>query len=182
MTTMQASQRLVLLATSVRSEPRGAWFEPAHTADLVQAAGRGGMHLVEVEIGALCALDADLPAGQLLSPGRPSPLPPIRRATFDALIALPGIVVPPRQLDDDAGGGRGGQPPRKPVRLTPRRRLRVGSVVLASMDVTEGWFEAEIIAIADSGALQLRWRDFPGLDEFIKSLASVAVAPAGGLR
>lgn len=168
MTMMQTAQRLVLLATDVRSEPRGAWFEPVHTADLVQAAGQDGLHLVEVEAKALHSLDADLPAGQLLAPGRPSPLPPVRRATFDALIALPGIVVPPRQLAGDPDGGRGGQPQRKPVRLTPRRRLKVGSVVLASMDVTEGWFEAEIIAIADDGELQLRWRDFPGHDEFSK--------------
>ncbi len=182
MTVMQASQRLVLLATGVHSEPRGAWFEPGHTADLVQAAGQGGMHLVEVEAGALHSLDGDLPAGQLLGPGRPSALPPIRRATFDALIALPGIVVPPRQLDSDPNGARGPKPPRKHMRLTPRRRLRVGSVVLASMDVAEGWFEAEIVAIADDGELRLRWRDFTNFAEFTKQVVCISVPPAGRLR
>ena len=185
MTSTRSSQRLVLLATGMGSEPRGAWFEPAHAADLVQAAQQGGLHLVEVDMNALRALDVTIAAGHLMSPGQPSALPPMRPATFNALVALPGIVAPPRQLDETlsqtrgrSGRGRGNGN----LLYIPRRRLKVGSIVLASVDVSEGWFEAEIIAIEPGGMLRLRWRDFHDGGEFIKAAVCVAGAPVAGLR
>ena len=180
MTSARSSQRLVLLATGVGSEPRGAWFEPAHTADLVQAAAQGGLHLVEVEARALRSLDHTVAAGHLMAPGQPSALPPMRPATFNTLVALPGIVAPPRQLEEQdlsngkrnhrgSGGGT--------LLSIPRRRLKVGSIVLASVDVTEGWFEAEIVAISAEGLLRLRWRDYHTSEDFTKPLACVASCP-----
>ena len=185
MISTRSTQRLVLLATGVGSEPRGAWFEPAHTADLVQAAGQGGLHLVEVEANALRALDYTVAAGHLMAPGQPSALPLMRAATFSVLVALPGIIAPPRQLDES------GQPPAKrtgrgggnnKLLHIPRRRLKVGSVVLASEDVDGGWFEAVVLAITVDGTLRLQWRDFQGEAEFEKTVTCVTGAPTGGLR
>ena len=185
MTSTRSSQRLVLLATGVGSEPRGAWFEPAHAADLVQAARQGGLHLIEVEAHALRSLDHTVAAGHLMAPGQPSALPPMRPATFNALVALPGIVAAPRQLEEPQprGAGRNGRARSGGTLLSiPRRRLKVGSIVLASMDVSDGWYEAVILAIAADGTLRLHWRGYPDSEEFTKPVACVAAVPVANLR
>ena len=168
---------MVLLATGVGSEPRGAWFEPAHAADLVQAAAQGGLRLVEVEAHALQSLDPTVAAGYLMAPGQPSALPPMRPATFNVLVALPGIVAPPRQLEETVASTRKRNQHNRgsgTVLSIPQRRLKLGSNVLASFDVSEGWFEAEIIALARDGLLCLRWRDYPDAEQFSRSLECVA--------
>ena len=185
MISTRSTQRLVLLATGVGSEPRGAWFEPAHAADLVQAAGQGGLHLVEVEANALRALDHTVAAGHLMAPGQPSALPLMRAATFSVLVALPGIVAPPRQLAESEPRARGRNERRQgnsKMLSIPRRRLKVGSIVLASMNVSDGWYEAVILAIAADGTLRLHWRGYPDSEEFTKPVACVAAVPVADLR
>ena len=173
--------RLVLLATGAAGEPSGAWFEPIHQADLARAAARGGLHLVTVGAGWLRTLDPAVAMGQLLGPGRPAPLPPLRRATYDALSALPGMVVQAPARSDGCLPSNGPRGPATKLQ-TSKRTLRVGSIVLASTVVEEGWFEAVIVAIQPGSELQLRWRDYPNLDPFTRPLAAVAVPPAGGVR
>ena len=167
-------QRLVLLARGVAHDPRGAWFEPVHVADLLRAAGAGGMHLVEVGAGALAQLDSGVAAGQLLGPGMPAPLPPIRRSTFDALVALPPLLRAPSQVTTQAATLRRSAPASVHV---PRQTIRVGSIVLASIAKSDGWWEAEVVAIVTTDMLRLRWRSFPGLDQFDKPAGAITVAP-----
>ena len=183
MTSARSSKRLVLLATGVGSEPRGAWFKPAHAADLVQAASQGGLRLVEVEVEAhaLQSLDPTVAAGYLMAAGRRAALPPMRPATFNVLVALPGIVAPPRQLEETVASTRKRNQHSRgsgTVLSITQRRLKLGSIVLASFDVSEDWFEAEIVAMAGDGLLRLRWRDFRELNEFTKTIACVAGTPA----
>ena len=172
-------QRLVLLARGVAHDPRGAWFEPVHVADLLRAAGAGGMHLVEVGAGALAQLDPGVAAGQLLGPGMPAPLPPIRRSTFDELVALPPLLRAPRQATTPAVTLR------RSALLSvsvPKQTIRIGSIVLASVAKGDGWWEAEVVAIVTTDMLRLRWASFPGLEPFEKSVASVVSAPGGCRR
>ncbi len=165
-------QRLVLLARGIAHDPRGAWFEPVHVADLLRAAGAGGMHLVEVGAGALAQLDPGVAAGQLLGPGMPAPLPPMRRATFDALVALPPLLRAPREVATQAATLRRSAPALVHV---PKQTIRVGSIVLASVAKSDGWWEAEVVAIAPGAVLRLRWREFPGLEQFEKPAGEVAM-------
>jgi hypothetical protein len=167
-------QRLVLLARGVGHDPRGAWFEAVHVADLLRAAGAGGMHLVEVGVGALAQLDPAVAAGQMLGPGLPAPLPPIRRTTFDALVALPPLLRAPSQVATQAATLRRSALASVQV---PKQTIRVGSIVLASVAECDGWWEAEVVTIAPGNVLRLRWRSFPGLDQFDKPAGAVTVAP-----
>ncbi len=145
---MTRGQRLVLLAKGLEGEPRAAWFEAAHAGDLVLAAGQGGQRLVEVGAAALRALDADLPVGQMMAPGQPGALPVVRRATFDALIALPPVTAAPRQVAGaSAADTPAGLAPKQVIR-TGKRSIKVGTIVLASVAADDGWWEAEVIAIA----------------------------------
>jgi hypothetical protein len=132
------------------------------------------MHLVEVGVEALAQLDSGVAAGQLLGPGMPAPLPPIRRATFDALIALPPLLRAPSQVATQAATLRRSAPASVNV---PKQTIRVGSIVLASVAKSDGWWEAEVVAIAPGNMLRLRWREFPGLDLFEKPVEAVSVAP-----
>lgn len=170
--------RMVLLSAGVGGDPRAAWFEPVHTADLVQAARSSGGHLVEVSASVLRGLDPELAAGQLMAPGRPSALPLVRRATFDALVALPPVLIAPRQI---APAGAGGPDRQAPLSIkTAKRTIKRGSIVLASIATDDGWWAAEVLAVEQHNMLRLRWRDFPGLDEFRKPVSQVAVEPVSG--
>lgn len=182
-TAVSRAMRLVLLTTGAGGDPRAAWFEGVHAGDLVEAARHGGFHLVEVAETALRGLDPELAAGQLLGPGQPAPLPLVRRATFDALIGLPSTVASPRQLDDLDWPVQAAPTPRLRESLrTGKRTVKPGSVVLASDTLDDGWWEAEVISIGPGDELVLRWRDFPGHDEFRKSVGAVAMPPVGGVR
>lgn len=173
--------RLVLLAVGVTGSPRGAWFEPAHAAELVNVARGGGLHLVQADARELMELDPDLPAGHLVGPGQTTPLPPLSHGTFDRLTALPGVVAEPRP--EMLSAAISSPAPAAPTRLhVPRQTVRVGSTVLASVDAEDGWWEAVVVAITPEEMLRLRWRDFPGLDLFSRPLAQVAMAPMGAPR
>jgi hypothetical protein len=168
---MIRGQRLVLLMEGTGDQSRAAWFELVHAADLAAAAGAGGLRLVEVGAAALRGLDPNLAAGQMIGPGKPSPLPLVRRSTYDALIALPPVLVPPKQMATEMATLRRSAP--KSVRF-PSRTIKVSSIVLASVAADDGWWEAEVVAIEPGNVLRLRWRDSPGLDLFSKPIGAIA--------
>lgn len=175
-------KRLVMLARGLAGEPRGAWFEPAHSDGLVRAALQAGAYLVELDANRLRQLDPSVAAGQLLSRGRPSPLPPIERKTFDALIALPPLVAVPKQLDGSPGEDSRAVRNRRSSKLrNAKRTIKVGTIVLASVSPDDGWWEAEVVALTNDELL-LRWRDFPDLALFTKSAAAISLGPVAGFR
>ena len=119
---------------------RAAWFEPAHVIDLLQAARAGGFYMIEVGAAALCKMDPNVAAGQLMGAGlryRPYRWCGGLRSTHCSLCRH--CSNHPRQLASGAATLRRSAP--ASVQL-PKQIIRVGSIVLASVTKEDGWWEA----------------------------------------
>lgn len=164
-------KRLVLIELDpATGTTRGARFDPAVRDALAKALADTAAILVDVDGPKLDQIDADFPQGKLAQSGKPV-LPMIKRATYDRLAAL-ATPLP------SAG------PPRQEAQKSdPFVNLKPGSVVLASDNKDDGWWEATVVRVEQNGAtLRLKWRDYPELDEFTKPLTRVAIPPANGAR
>ena len=159
------AKRVVVIDAAANGTPRGAWFDPAQREAVAKAFAGAAVTILEVDTVTLDQVDADFPAGKLAGAVRPT-LPGITRAVYERLAGLVAPTSDPGAAKPDPMSG-----------ITP------GSVVLASDDVNEGWWEAVVVRTEHNGAsLRLQWRDYPEYGEFIKPLTRVALPPAGGVR
>ena len=70
-----------------------------------------------------------------------------------------------------------------PDAANPEVTIRVLTIMLASDEKADGWWEAVVVRVEQNGAtLRLKWRDFTDLGEFSKPLTRVAIPPANGAR
>lgn len=163
-------KRLVVIDADNNGPARGASFDPAARDAIAKALDGTTARTLEVDVIKLNQIDPDFPEGRLAATGKPA-LTPIKRATYDRLLALATPVpVPP--------------PPVMPATAPdPWAAIKVGSVVLASDTRDDGWWEATVVRLEQNGAtLRLKWRDFPEFGEFTKPLTRVGLPPAGGQR
>ena len=164
--------RLVAIEADPTGAARGAWFDIALRDTLAKSIADTSITLFELDQVKLDQVDADLPAGKMpLGGGRPT-LPIIKRATYDklAILAAPPPATGPLTTIE---GGLGDL-------HTP---VKVGTVVLASDNKDDGWWETVVVRVEQNGAtLRLKWRDYPDLGEFTKPLTRVAIPPANGAR
>lgn len=163
-------KRLVVIDADSNGPARGASFDPAAKEAVSKALEGTTARIFEVDQPKLNQVDPDFPEGKLAATGKPT-LTPIKRATFDRLVALatPVPVPPPPVV------------PAAPV--DPWAAIKVGSVVLASDARDDGWWEAVVVKLEQNGAtLRLKWRDFPDLGEFTKPLTRVGLPPVSGQR
>ena len=157
------AKRLVVI-DAANSVTRGAWFDPAQRTAVIKAFSGTAALILEVDTTVLDQVDAEFPAGKLAGAVRPI-LPVIPRTAYERLATLAAHGTAVVSAPDPMAG------------------IGPGSVVLASVDIDDGWWEAVVVQVEHNGAtLRLRWRDFPEYDEFIKPLTRVALPPAGGVR
>jgi hypothetical protein len=84
---------------------------------------------------------------------------------------------------DQANGTTGHRlaPPRAPAPPVNSRPLswddiEIGSLVLATTGVEDGWWESVVLG-SNGEALTLKWRDFPGEPTFIRRRSELALLP-----
>jgi hypothetical protein len=53
--------------------------------------------------------------------------------------------------------------------------IKVGSLVLATEDRTEGYFECIVVEAKPSDMFTLKWRDFPDLETIVRHRSNVAL-------
>lgn len=163
-------QRLVVIEAEANGPARGASFDPAAREAIVKALTGTPAAIFLIDAVKLDQIDADFPQGKLAATGKPA-LMPIKRATYDRLVALctPAPAAPPL--------------PAVPERPDPYALLKPGSIVLASDGVEDGWWEASVVKLEQNGGtLRLKWTAFPDYDEFTKPLHRVAILPPAGGR
>ena len=164
--------RLVAIEADPTGSARGAWFDIAERQTLAKSIADTPITLFELDQVKLDQVDADFPAGKLPLGGGRLTLPIIKRATYDklAILAAPPPVTGPLTVVE---GGIGDM----------HTVVKVGTVVLASDNKDDGWWEAVVVRVEQNGAtLRLKWRDFTDLGEFSKPLTRVAIPPANGAR
>ena len=71
-------------------------------------------------------------------------------------------------------------PPAPTPTVSPRPRtwdeIRIGSLVLATVGVEDGWWESVVLGV-NGEMLTLKWRDFPGEPTFIRRRTELALLP-----
>jgi hypothetical protein len=164
--------RLVLLHHAGR-QARAASFDVAHRAVLTEAAAQPHHALVELDTAKLKALGPDVPAGKLGTSGKPDQLPLVLPGSFQRLLELAkvGALVAGAAQPNAVSGE---VPP-------PWSNIAVGATVLASEAEGDGWWECIVLAVEGIN-VRLRWRDYPDLDYFNKSVTQLGLMSPSGER
>jgi hypothetical protein len=154
---------IVLYGLDENDKPRAARFSDLRQRELLKhAAHTMSLTLVEETTPALTELAAKLPAGRLYSNGRGF-VPNVRRSLYEAL-----IVATSGNGTADLSSAPAGLP-------TSWDDIQVGHLVIAQeTDVTDGWWEAIVVAINDD-MLTLRWRDYPKLPRVVRHRTAVTL-------
>jgi hypothetical protein len=158
-----------------------SWFDQSEIALATAAAAEMGMAAVQVASDELRALAGQLPHGRLFASGRAF-VPYTRAAVYDRLASLapraeraPALKVVasgPEPLSA-AQGARGSTDAHE----LPQdwAHIKVGSLVLATEDKAEGYFESVVVEAGPSDMFTLRWRDYPELDTFVRHRSNLAL-------
>jgi hypothetical protein len=158
-----------------------SWFSAADAEAARRAAAAMGLAAVQVSRGGLEALAATLPGGKLFDSGRAF-VPFVKGATYQRLLALTPKGTRPTGLRLVASGPEPkNAPPAKPGTSEGGElpdswaTIKVGSLVLATENRVEGWFDAIVTEANPSDMFTLKWRDFPDLEPFLRHRSNLAL-------
>src|SRR5215210_3914533 len=100
--------------------------------------------------------------------------------SVDSTKALAAMLDEPNgAASDPAKASEPAAPPPAPT-VSPRPRIwdeiGIGSVVLATVGVEDGWWESLVLGV-NGEMLTLKWRDFPGERTFVRRRTELALLP-----
>ena len=184
----QAEPSLVVFGRDDAGKPRASWFDAA-SADLAIKAGEAmRMRILKVEPEEQKDVARQLAPGRVFASGRA--FTPFARATvFSKLVELAKASNGDASADTAASaansaaaipggsGAAGSGVPGAPQRPQDWDEIGIGSVVLATVGVEDGWWESIIIGV-NGEALTLKWRDFPREPVFVRRRTELALLPA----
>ena len=193
----QAEPSLVVFGHDDAGKPRASWFD-AGSADLAsKAADLMKMRVLRVETEEQKAVARQLAPGRVFASGRAF-TPFARTAVFSQLVELAGDSSDPSTKGSTSGkpgavasngsaasGDQGpgpaptapADPKGGPSRPQSWDEIVIGSVVLATAGVEDGWWESIVIGV-NGEALTLKWRDFPREPVFVRRRTELALLPA----
>ena len=173
---------LIMVGLDDKGKPHASWFAGDQAAAATAAADLMDMALIAVNTEELATIAAKLPQGRLFESGKAF-VPFVKRETYDLLAAY---------LDDDfvaasaerveataaasaasyAKASQGESAPRQPEDWS---KLTVGDRVLASDGPGDGWYEADVQEALPEERFRLRWRDWPEIGDFTRSVTDIAL-------
>src|SRR3954452_2020345 len=193
----QADPSLVVFGRDQAGKPRASWFD-AGSADLAaKAADLMKMRVLRVETEEQKAVARQLAPGRVFASGRAF-TPFARAAVFSQLVELAGDSSNPSMTGSISGrpgavasngsaasGDQGtgpaptapADPKGGPSRPQSWEEIGIGSVVLATVGVEDGWWESIVIGVS-ADAFSLKWRDFPREPVFVRRRTKLALLPA----
>ncbi len=193
----QAEPSLVVFGRDDAGKPRASWFDAgsaglaAKAADLMKM-----MQVLRIETEEQKAVARQLAPGRVFASGRA--FTPFARATvFSQLVELAGGTSDPSNRSTSgkpaavasngsaaSGDQRPGTAPTAPAdpKGGPSRpqswdEIVIGSVVLVTAGVEDGWWESIVIGVS-ADAFSLKWRDFPREPVFVRRRTELALLPA----
>jgi hypothetical protein len=184
----QAEPSLVVFGRDDAGKPRASWFDAA-SADLAIKAGEAmRMRILKVETEEQKDVARQLAPGRVFASGRA--FTPFARATvFSKLVELAKASNGDASADTAASaansaaavpggsGAAGSGVPGAPQRPQDWDEIGIGSVVLATVGVEDGWWESIVIGV-NADAFSLKWRDFPREPVFVRRRTELALLPA----
>ena len=162
---------LIIFGRDEKGNGHAAWFAAPEAELAERAAAMMGYKAIRVTSEALRAKALELTAGKIFGSGK-ALSPFCRLPLLEALEALPGAFKPqgkgdgaPRPLEALTDIGRHGQ------------KLRVGSVVLATVGDGQGWFEAVIAEDRGEALYVLTWVGWPDDGSIVRRADALAMLP-----
>jgi hypothetical protein len=191
----QAEPSLVVFGRDDAGKPRASWFD-AGSADLAsKAADLMKMRILRLETEEQKAVARQLAPGRVFASGRAF-TPFARAAVFGRLVELAGGSSDPSTngssksaavaSNGSAASGDQGPGPAPTAPADPKGgpsrpqswdEIGIGSVVLATVGVEDGWWESIVIGV-NGEALTLKWRDYPRERVFVRRRTALALLPA----
>src|SRR4051812_28169391 len=186
----QAEPSLVVFGHDDAGKPRASWFD-AGSADLAsKAADLMKMRVLRVETEEQKAVARQLAPGRVFASGRAF-TPFARTAVFSQLVELagdssdPSTNSKPAAIASNGSAASGDQGPGPaptapadpkggPSRPQSLDEIGIGSVVLATVGVEDGWWESIVIGV-NGESFTLKWRDFPREPVFVRRRIEVAL-------
>jgi len=194
-TNAQSDPSIILFGRDNAGKPRASWFD-AVSADLAtKAAEQMSMRILKLETEEHRAVARQVAPGRVFANGRA--FTPFARATvFSKLVEFAHVA---QQADGPSAGtevaasdgngatavpggfgtASGSAVPPPPKRPLDWDEIGIGSVVLATSGLDEGWWESVVIGV-NGEAFSLKWRDYPGEPVFVRRRSEVALLPSDG--
>ena len=184
-----AEPSVVLFGRDDGGKPRASWFDAASAGLAIKAGEAMRMRILKVETEEQKAVARQLSPGRVFASGRA--FTPFARATvFSKLVELAKASNGDASADTAAnaansaaavpggsGAASGSGVPGAPQRPQDWDEIAIGSVVLATVGVEDGWWESIVIGV-NGEALTLKWRDFPREPVFVRRRTKLALLPA----
>jgi hypothetical protein len=168
---------VIILGRDDSGKAHASFFPATDAQPASRAASLMGMFSLRADNDAVRSLLPKLPKGKLFDSGKAfvpfvkqdlykqiaAHLPEADRAKAEEVRAAPadvsqqGHAATPSNVPDDWG------------------KIVVGSLVLATDDPLEGWFEATVIELKPDNVLRLQWRHYLDLPPFNRKLEDVAL-------
>ncbi|MBY3245136.1 hypothetical protein HFO16_27745 [Rhizobium laguerreae] len=168
---------VIILGRDDSGKAHASFFPATDAQPASRAASLMGMFSLRADNDAVRSLLPKLPKGKLFDSGKAfvpfvkqdlykqiaAHLPEADRAKAEEVRVAPadvsqqGHAATPSNVPDDWG------------------KIVVGSLVLATDDPLEGWFEATVIELKPDNVLRLQWRHYLDLPPFNRKLEDVAL-------
>jgi hypothetical protein len=193
-TNEQADPSLIVFGRDGAGKPRASWFDD-ESADLASKAAKlMRMRVLKVETDEQKEVARQLAPGRVFASGRAF-TPFARASVFSKLVELArdanghGTDAPSTAIAAGesaahgtaaagTGASSGSAVPDAPKRPEDWDEIGIGSLVLATVGVKDGWWESIVIGV-NGDSFTLKWRDFPRDPVFVRSRTEVALLPTG---
>src|SRR3954454_6335245 len=186
----QAEPSLVVFGRDDAGKPRASWFDAGSADRASKAADLMKMRVLRVETEEQKAVARQLAPGRVFASGRAF-TPFAGTAVFSQLVGLAGDSSDPSTKGSTSGkpgavasngsaasGDKGSGPaPTAPARTQSWDEIGIGSVVLATVGVEDGWWKSIVIGV-NADSFSLKWRDFPREPVFVRRRTKLALLPA----
>jgi hypothetical protein len=193
-TNEQADPSLIVFGRDGAGKPRASWFDNESAELASKAAGLMKMRVLKVETDEQKEVARQLAPGRVFASGRAF-TPFARASVFTKLVELArggnghgsdapstGVGADENAADGAAAAGTsassGSAVPDAPKRPEDWDEIGIGSLVLATVGVKDGWWESIVIGV-NGDSFTLKWRDFPRDPVFVRSRTEVALLPTG---
>src|SRR3954469_4933678 len=193
-TEADADPRLVLFGRDGAGKPRASWFD-ASAADLaLKAAELMKLRVLRIETDEHRAVARQVSPGRVFDSGRAF-TPFVRADIFGKLVELAHLAQEAGEAAAATGAAAstengaspaangfgtassGGGAPTAPKRPQDWDEIGIGSLVLATTGVEDGWWESIVIGV-NGDAFSLKWRDFPRERVFVPPRSELGLLPA----
>ena len=161
----------VLFGTDEHGKPRAAWFKAANPELITKAAAAMKLQLLRPVTASQIELAKKLPVGRIHANGTGF-VPPIRADLYSEL----KLAAEPSEQSGTTTSIDAAAAPAAPAQGLPKDwdSIEVGHLVIAQENMTEGWWEAIVIA-TDNDMLTLKWRDYPKFPTLTRHRTAVAL-------